>query len=48
MRICLYAAFDKETNERVYTHCNPHKVQAFIDAQEHPEKFEMRHKFASI
>ena len=48
MRSCMYAAFNKETNERVFTHCKPSKVNDFINAQEHPENFVMRYKFMSV
>ena len=47
MRICMYAAFNKKTNERVYTNCRSWKVKEFISTQENPENYEVRYKFMS-
>lgn len=48
MRTVLYGVFNKETNERIFTHCLPRKAQEFLESLENKENFEIRHKWVSI
>ena len=48
MRLVHYGVFNKETNNRVYTHCRKDKAEEFIAKQTNPENFEIRYKWVSI
>ena len=48
MRTIMYAVFNKETNERIYTNCRLYKCEEFLEAQENKEALEIRHKWFSI
>ena len=48
MRLVHYGVFNKETNNRVFTHCRKTKAEEFIAKQANPEKFEIRYKWVSI
>ncbi len=47
MRTILYAVFNKETSERVYTDCRRHKCEEVLNQMENKNDFEIRHKWVS-
>lgn len=48
MRINLYAIFNKETNERVYTDARRKECEKVLATMDNRENFEIRSKFVSI
>lgn len=45
MRTIIYAVFNKETHERLYTNCNERKCEEFINAQKENENLVIRYKW---
>ncbi len=48
MRTIIYAIFNKETHERVFTDCRLAKVNEAFEALENKEMFVIRHNWMSI
>ena len=48
MRTIIYAVFNKETNERIYSNCRERKCEEFINAHEDKEKLVIRYKWKSF
>lgn len=48
MRTIIYAIFNKETNERVYTNIDRYKCEKVLNELENKENFEIRYKWRSF
>ena len=48
MRTIIYAIFNKETNERIYTDCRRNKCEEFISMQNNKENLVVKYKWSSI
>lgn len=48
MRIIKYAVFNKETNERIFTHCSLRKCEEKLVQLNNENGYEIRHKWFSI
>ena len=48
MRTIMYAVFNKETNERLYTDARQSKCLEFISGQPNAEQLTIRYKWFSV
>lgn len=48
MRLKLYAIFNKETNERIFTTAIYGKCEKILETIENSENYEVRHKWTSV
>ena len=48
MRTIIYAIFNKETNERIYTNCKQNECEKVLATLDNKENYEIRYKWKSI
>ena len=48
MRTIIYAVFNKETRERVFTNINRYKCEDYINSLDNKENYVIGHKWFSI